>query len=340
MSPTRIHAYTLDWLIQPEATAAEANDQAGRLPYAIPPEIGQAWVDCLSLRDGIVLYRATHDLTPSPAGQLIHLMDVSLAPPEPVFNAQIWLSGLGCHREYWHGGDQAPAEIIAGPGRDTFRFHQNWRCNILIEGGVVSEMRSVDIPESTLSALLSDTQTELLLSRLGLSRQRPTVVRAIAPHISSSLLAAISEKFVGPARTLYAQAQILEYLAKLLVYVSEDKGINAERRHRSRILELHEYLIALEGRLPTLSELAKDFGLSARRLNEEFTAEFGKSVYNFINEHRLEQAHAVILAGGTPMKVPAERLGYSHVNHFISAFRRKFGYAPGKLRKSAAHKVE
>jgi AraC-like DNA-binding protein len=29
----------------------------------------------------------------------------------------------------------------------------------------------------------------------------------------------------------------------------------------------------------------------------------------------------------------ATRLGYSHVNHFISAFKRKFGYSPGSLRR-------
>jgi len=33
------------------------------------------------------------------------------------------------------------------------------------------------------------------------------------------------------------------------------------------------------------------------------------------------------------MKVLAARLGYSHVNHFIAAFKKKFGYPPGSLRK-------
>jgi AraC-like DNA-binding protein len=34
------------------------------------------------------------------------------------------------------------------------------------------------------------------------------------------------------------------------------------------------------------------------------------------------------------MKVIAERLGYSHVNHFITALKRKFGYPPGSVRKA------
>jgi AraC-like DNA-binding protein len=32
------------------------------------------------------------------------------------------------------------------------------------------------------------------------------------------------------------------------------------------------------------------------------------------------------------MKVLAERLGYSHVNNFIHAFSKRFGYSPGSLR--------
>ena len=106
-----------------------------------------------------------------------------------------------------------------------------------------------------------------------------------------------------------------------------------ERRHRARIRDLHEYLMQLDGRLPTLSELAKDFGLSARQLNMEFSTEYGQSVFAFVTAHRLEQAHVALQQTALPMKTIAGRLGYSHVNHFITAFRRKFGYPPGSLRR-------
>ena len=54
--------------------------------------------------------------------------------------------------------------------------------------------------------------------------------------------------------------------------------------------------------------------------------------------HRLEAAHAAIQSSDVPLKKLAERLGYAHFNHFNAAFKKKFGYPSGSLRKG--RKVE
>ena len=328
--------YRLGWLLSPEEDALIPQDEGPELthlPYTLPPEIGEAWVESLVLRDGIVLFRAVHALGPAPPGQLVSLMDVHTSPQESFFNAQVWLSGNCCHREYWHGRQRSPVDIIAGPGRDTFRLHREWNATILVEGGVTSEMRSMIVPESMLDLLLGNAATSHLLDALELSAVRPTVVRSIPMHVSAPLREAMSGQFSGPARKLYAQARVLDYLAGLHRHLSASGTVLREKPHRMRIQELHDHLIHLEGRMPTLSDLANQFGLSARRLNEEFFSEYDQSIFNFVTEHRLEQAHSSLLAGTTPMKVISTRLGYSHVNHFIAAFKRKFGYPPGSLRK-------
>lgn len=117
--------------------------------------------------------------------------------------------------------------------------------------------------------------------------------------MSAPLQGALSGPYTGIARKLHAEARVLDYLA----------------------------------RLSTRGELAQQFGLSARRLNDAFAAEYGQSIFNFVTGHRLDEAHASLLAGHTPLKVLAARLGYSHVNHFIAAFKRRFGYPPGSLRR-------
>ena len=328
--------YTLGWLLAPDDAGVIRHDDSfenTHLPYALPPEIGKAWAETLALRDGIVLFRAVHQLEPSPPGQLVTLLEVKTAPEEPVFNAQVWLSGLCCHREYWHGSDQPAVDIVAGPGRDTFRHHGEWQAKVQVEGSVTSEMRAMIVPDSMLRSLLGEDAAHDLLHALGLSKLQPTVVRPMPLHVSVALREAMSGQFTGPARKLYAQARVLDYLAGLHHYVSTEQGVRKERSHRKHIQELHHHLIHLEGRMPTLSDLSSEFGLSARRLNVEFMAEYGQSIFNFVTDHRLEQARVAILAGTTPMKVLAARLGYSHVNHLISAFKRKFGYAPGTLRK-------
>lgn len=199
--------------------------------------------------------------------------------------------------------------------------------------GGVTEMRSVVFYHSLLQSLLGDSVEAMLMARLGLNKTVKAVTRKTPPHLNTPLKDAMSDRYAGPARRLFAQAKALEYLGGLIGFLQADDGKASQRRHTKKVRELREYLLALEGRIPTLSQLAADFGLSAKQLNIEFKAEFGQSIFNYITSNRLEQAHAALLESSIPMKVLAERLGYSHVNHFITAFKRKFGYSPGSVRK-------
>ncbi len=327
--------FRLSWLLEPDRDKV-ALERDGpdlqRMPYAIPPEVGKAWIDSLSFSDGIVLYRAVHEMEPSPRGQLIALMDVDGISQEPSFNAQIWLSGLGCHHEYWKGRNAPPIEIVAFPGRDTFRLKKNWQAKVLVEGGVTSEMKSLVVPYSLMRTLVGEEAVEILLSRLGLSEERQAVVLPMPPNVSASLRDAMSGQFTGAARKLFAQARILDYLAGLLNFVLSDDLAPSQPTPDLRIEELHHHLVNLKGQMPTLINLAKTFGVAARRLNADFTAKYGQSIYSFVTEHRLAQAHALLLADPIPLKTIATRLGYSHVNHFSAAFKKRFGYPPGSLR--------
>jgi AraC-like DNA-binding protein len=281
----------------------------------------------------MVLYRAVHALQPSPSGQLLPILEVENESENFVFNAQIFLSGLACHREYWHGPDHPPVEIIASSGRDTFRHKKEWRAKVMVEGGMTSEMRSVTVPDDTLKMLLGESVAEGLLSHLGLSLQRPTVVHTMPLHVSAPLRDAMSSKFLGSAQKLYAQARVFDYLAGLLDHVQPAKFASPKRSTDKKMADLHQHLISLQGQMPTLTELSMAFGLPARRLNGDFAAKFGRSIYSFIHDHRLVQAHAILLSEPIALKTLAVRLGYSHVNHFNAAFKMKFGYPPGSLKR-------
>ncbi len=112
-------------------------------------------------------------------------------------------------------------------------------------------------------------------------------------------------------------------------------------RSRQRLHTLHAYLTQLEGKLPTLEALATRVGISARRLNGAFAREYGQPIHTFVTERRLTAAYAAIRDTDLPLKQLASRLGYTHVNHFNTAFRKKFGCPPGQLRRGpkreAAH---
>jgi AraC-like DNA-binding protein len=55
-------------------------------------------------------------------------------------------------------------------------------------------------------------------------------------------------------------------------------------------------------------------------------------VFGYLTDFKLNQARE-LLVSNLPIKEVADRLGYSSVQHFNSAFRKKFGLPPGKVKK-------
>ena len=106
---------------------------------------------------------------------------------------------------------------------------------------------------------------------------------------------------------------------------------STDRRRRAQ--RVRDYLAEVEGRFPTLDELSRVFGCSGRTLNNEFAAEFGDTIFDYMINRRLTMAHEAIRSSDVALKKVAATLGYTHVNNFSAAFRRKFGYSPGSLRR-------
>jgi AraC-like DNA-binding protein len=166
------------------------------------------------------------------------------------------------------------------------------------------------LTETVLAQLIGADLAEMLFLRLGLETPPVVKVRPIPVRVSAPLRAALSPQLQGTLQRLFAQSRVLEYLCALCAYTTADAPRAPQLA--DRLHELHDELTHLEGQLPTLNALAVRFGMSARRLNE---------------------AHVAIRDSEVALKVLSDRLGYSHVNHFNRAFKRKFGYPPGSLRR-------
>lgn len=335
--PSRLHNFDLHWLLVPgEINPSPVDDSLTlmRMDLPIPPEAGIAWADVLELNPQFCLFRGVHQLKESTFGDLVPVFDMTSEEMGTVFGAQIWLSGMGCHLEYWNGREARPVEVWGRPGLDTFRLTRRWDLRTLIAGGGESEMRSLIVGVDQLQTLLGDAVTNRLLEQMGLNDKTKAVTRFLPRHLTIPLIEALSNRYVGPARRLFAQAKALEYLAGVVDFLDTDGDQPSSSRHREKVHALKAKLLTLEGKLPTLSQLAQDFGLSAKQLNLEFKKEFSQSIFEYVTRHRLEQAHDALASSNLPMKVLAERLGYSHVNHFITAFKRQFGFPPGSVRKN------
>lgn len=328
--------YRLKWLLDHDSTIESLPlvQDFPRMDFGLPANVGSGWLEKMELNDGIDLTHALHALEPSPRGGFIPQMNIDIDFGEAFFSAQIWTQGSSSFEEYWLGRQGPAVRIEAGANQAIFRQADRWHTQVSTAGGMTSAMHSLVLPERRLRSLIGEDESVVLTQMIGLTDLQPTVVQNVPARVNVNLCNAFAGPFTGAARKLYAQARILDYFAGLLHHFNVEAPVGRpSARHRKRIHNLHNFLMTLEGQLPTLTELAKDFGLSAKRMNDAFVAEYGQTIFAYVTHQRLDAAHLAVSQGHTPLKVLAARLGYSHVNHFISAFKRKFGYPPGSLRR-------
>ena len=335
MTKTPRAPVTVRWLIDPDESVRVAAVlpvevevlQHGAYPF--PPELGHGWFERLTLGPGVSLYRGVHRFRPGTPGRLVPLGEFTADFPETMLWAQSVRGGTILHREL-----VPPAELIYRPGHDFFRRADRIHSIPAVDSSSDSEMTCLLIAEGALAGLLGKELAPHLIVRLGLQRPPVATVLAMPRHLSAPLHAALSPTLSGQVQRLYGQAKVLEYLCALAAHLGADESEGPrKRRAQDSVRALHDHLLRLEGKLPTVEQLALGFGMSARRLNDAFARQYGEPIYAFVTSVRLMEAHAALLEGDLPIKVLSQRLGYSHVNHFTRAFTKKFGYPPGSLRR-------
>ncbi len=110
------------------------------------------------------------------------------------------------------------------------------------------------------------------------------------------------------------------------------KAYRISKPDRDRLMHAREYIIGNLESPPSLSELARIIGMNEYKLKRGFKETFGNTVFGYLSDARLEIAKNNLLETGKPVTEIAFDLGYSSVQHFSSAFKKKFGISPAKMK--------
>ncbi len=94
--------------------------------------------------------------------------------------------------------------------------------------------------------------------------------------------------------------------------------------------------LAHGGPTPTAAELATLCGISPRHLHRQFQALTGKTVADYIETSRIEEAKRLLMLGEQPIKAVALACGFAYANSFARAFRRSTGISPRSFRQRAS----
>lgn len=81
---------------------------------------------------------------------------------------------------------------------------------------------------------------------------------------------------------------------------------------------------------PGLKEISRRIGLNEYQLKVGFKNIYGSSVFQFLNDYKMEYARKLLDDRAHKVNEVSEEVGYSNPSHFIAAFKRKYGITPKK----------
>lgn len=154
------------------------------------------------------------------------------------------------------------------------------------------------------------------------------------PSITPSMTYLISEitrqPYSGAMRSLFLECKIIElYLAQIHSFDSCDcKILKLSRGDIDRLYDARDYISENLNKKVSISTLSREIGINQTKLKAGFKQLFGTTIFDYAIDQKMKLAIALLEENRLSLTEISDKTGYSHPNHFSSAFKRKFGVSP------------
>lgn len=143
-------------------------------------------------------------------------------------------------------------------------------------------------------------------------------------------------RFSPPLKKIFFLSKAFELL--VLQADAHDRSLQNTNTHlrsdydRDRIIFAKDYMMQHIDTPPTIPELAKISGINEFKLKKGYKEIFGSTIFGHLAEARLELARHALHDTTRSVSEIASELGYSSVQHFCTAFKKRFGTSPNTVR--------
>ncbi|BDD07192.1 helix-turn-helix domain-containing protein [Aureibacter tunicatorum] len=108
---------------------------------------------------------------------------------------------------------------------------------------------------------------------------------------------------------------------------------NIKEKTLKSVILAHDLLLNNLSEPKTIDELCRESGLSSTRLRELFKEVYGQSIHQYYQHFRMMEAKRLLLSGEYAVSEVGYLVGYTHLGHFSSAFKKAFNMLPKQLLK-------
>lgn len=142
--------------------------------------------------------------------------------------------------------------------------------------------------------------------------------------------------FTGKSCGLDNSSKKLYFASKALSFMDKCFGYNEVKIPHEEIKYLllaKEYILDNIHEDLTLNALSRVAKTNVKNLQSNFKAYFGKTVFGYIYEKRMERAKELLLSRNHTIFEVAQKTGYSHQGNFTNAFYRHYKVLPKEVKK-------
>lgn len=127
--------------------------------------------------------------------------------------------------------------------------------------------------------------------------------------------------------------QIEQYLSVLSALDTDKRFTPVQQGAISKMYELRNFLHKYSNASHTLKDLARHINSNETYIKNNFKMVFGLSVFQYLNQVRMQKAQQLLSSSGISVSEVAEIVGYTHATHFTAAFKKYFGFLPKEVRR-------
>ena len=160
----------------------------------------------------------------------------------------------------------------------------------------------------------------------------------MTPSMQIAVYQMLNCPYQGLTKRLYLESKTMELMAlQLEQSVFGNNGAKISQALRpadiERIHEAKDIIIHNMQKPPSLLEIARQVGLNDFKLKKGFRQVFGKTVFGYLHEHRMEQSRQLLEEGKMNVKEVSHVIGYMNSHSFSDAFKKQFGVRPSTYLK-------
>lgn len=172
----------------------------------------------------------------------------------------------------------------------------------------------------------------------GITYQDLMKVLPISPSTTTIFDQLLYNELTPPFHRIYTQGKFLE-LFSLIMNASFGKRMDEcpviiNREVEQILQQVRRHVIENIQETPDPDAIAIELEIPRNTLKEGFKYIYGKSIYQFHSDYKMEAALTMLKSGTKLVKEVAYEIGYQNPSHFIAAFKRKYGKTPKQYIKT------